>query len=146
VSVVAFSTAFALSQSISPLISVSINRHVFFRVVNDLLSNIADDLPPVETLSHLHGLGLECTGGVFNGITGERIAWLAPQEKRPLIRTDREVLRQWLCTNVNIEWNKRFDHYEETESGITVYFDDGTSASGDILVGADGGKSHGKFT
>lgn len=46
--------------------------------------------------------------------------------------------------NINIEWNKKFVRYEETENGVTAYFEDGTSASGDFLVGADGLHSKGK--
>lgn len=40
-----------------------------------------------------------------------------------------------------IHLNKRTTHFEEDDNGVTAFFDDGTSASGDILVGADGVKS-----
>lgn len=33
---------------------------------------------------------------------------------------------------------------EHDEEGVSVYFEDGTGAKGDILVGADGVKSIGK--
>ena len=42
---------------------------------------------------------------------------------------------------VKIEWGKRFERYEETENGVVAYFEDGTKAEGDILVGADGARS-----
>lgn len=54
------------------------------------------------------------------------------------IRADRAKLREWLLTNINIHWGKRFTHYGQDDSGVTAYFDDGTSYSGDVLVGADG--------
>jgi salicylate hydroxylase len=40
-----------------------------------------------------------------------------------------------------IRLNKRVRRYVETADGVELHFDDGTSASGDILVGADGLKS-----
>jgi salicylate hydroxylase len=40
-----------------------------------------------------------------------------------------------------VHLNKRVSGFTETASGITLHFDDGTSATGDLLVGADGLKS-----
>jgi salicylate hydroxylase len=40
-----------------------------------------------------------------------------------------------------VRLNKRADSFEETGDGATVHFDDGTSASGDLLIGADGLRS-----
>jgi FAD-dependent urate hydroxylase len=42
---------------------------------------------------------------------------------------------------VKIEWGKRLERYEESEEGVVAYFDDGTQAHGDVLVGADGARS-----
>lgn len=41
---------------------------------------------------------------------------------------------------------KRLRRVEEQGERVTVHFEDGTSASGDILVGADGVNSVGTFT
>jgi 2-polyprenyl-6-methoxyphenol hydroxylase-like FAD-dependent oxidoreductase len=41
----------------------------------------------------------------------------------------------------NVEFGRTFVRYEEDDSGVTAYFDDGTSARGSILVGADGLRS-----
>ncbi|KAL6818059.1 hypothetical protein GGI42DRAFT_347320 [Trichoderma sp. SZMC 28013] len=38
-------------------------------------------------------------------------------------------------------WGKRVQRIEHDDQGVAVYFEDGTSAQGDILVGADGVKS-----
>jgi 2-polyprenyl-6-methoxyphenol hydroxylase-like FAD-dependent oxidoreductase len=46
-----------------------------------------------------------------------------------------------LTQNVVIEWNKRLKHYEEKDDHVIAYFEDGTTATADFLVGADGGKS-----
>jgi 2-polyprenyl-6-methoxyphenol hydroxylase-like FAD-dependent oxidoreductase len=60
------------------------------------------------------------------------------------IRCNRGKLRKMMTQHINVEWNKKFVRYEETETGVTAYFEDGTSALGDFLVGADGLHSRGK--
>jgi len=57
---------------------------------------------------------------------------------QPFIRAERRRLRQWLLTNVPVQWDKKVERVEHSDSGVAVYFSDGTSARGDILVGADG--------
>jgi 2-polyprenyl-6-methoxyphenol hydroxylase-like FAD-dependent oxidoreductase len=44
---------------------------------------------------------------------------------------------------LQVEWGKEFTHYEELDGGrrIRAVFADGSSADGDVLVGADGSKS-----
>ncbi|HEY7418020.1 MAG TPA: FAD-dependent monooxygenase, partial [Ktedonobacteraceae bacterium] len=57
----------------------------------------------------------------------------------------RFTLRQVLLTGLEdvVHFDKRFSHYEETADGkFTAYFEDGTTASCDVLVGADGSNSH----
>ncbi|KAL4977143.1 hypothetical protein BDW66DRAFT_150455 [Aspergillus desertorum] len=41
----------------------------------------------------------------------------------------------------SIHLGKKLLHAEASESGVTLYFEDGTTAQGDILIGADGLKS-----
>jgi salicylate hydroxylase len=56
----------------------------------------------------------------------------------------RITLRQVLLDELDdvVHFDKRFQRYEETPDGrVVAHFDDGSSASGDILVGADGGNS-----
>jgi 2-polyprenyl-6-methoxyphenol hydroxylase-like FAD-dependent oxidoreductase len=56
----------------------------------------------------------------------------------------RMTLRQVLMTGLDdvVEFGKRFERYEHNPDGtVTAYFADGTSATGDLLVGADGAKS-----
>ncbi len=56
----------------------------------------------------------------------------------PFVRAERHRLRNWLATNIPIQWGKRVKRIEHDDEGASVYFEDGTSAKGDILVGADG--------
>ena len=56
----------------------------------------------------------------------------------------RMTLRQVLLTGLEdvVEFDKRFARYEENADGtVTAFFEDGTSATADVLVGADGAGS-----
>jgi salicylate hydroxylase len=55
----------------------------------------------------------------------------------------RITLRQILLARLDgiVEFGKTFTHYEETADGIVLHFSDGSIASLDVLVGADGGNS-----
>lgn len=73
---------------------------------------------------------------------------LLPEEHRP---TDEEqdesvsrmTLRQVLLTGVEdvVNFDKDFSHYEQHDDKVTAYFTDGTSATGDLLVSAEGASS-----
>jgi 2-polyprenyl-6-methoxyphenol hydroxylase-like FAD-dependent oxidoreductase len=58
-----------------------------------------------------------------------------------MIRVERFRLREWLRTNIDIQWNKHAVRFDHDDSGVSVYFADGTCSKGDILVGADGTNS-----
>jgi salicylate hydroxylase len=72
----------------------------------------------------------------------------ASSTENELARLDRSVsritLRQVLLTGLEeiVHFNKIFTHYEQTADGkVTAFFADGTYASGDVLVAADGSRS-----
>ena len=71
---------------------------------------------------------------------------MAIQDKpeTPLVRSERYRLRHWLLKNIPVHWNKGVDRIEYGDDSVTVHFEDGTSATGDILVGADGINSIGR--
>jgi 2-polyprenyl-6-methoxyphenol hydroxylase-like FAD-dependent oxidoreductase len=59
------------------------------------------------------------------------------------IRANRLKLREWLCIGIDVQWNKNFAKCERNEDGtVTAFFTDGSTETGDILVGADGASSH----
>ena len=64
----------------------------------------------------------------------------------PFIRSERRRLRDWLTTNIHVQWGKRVSCIEQGGDVVTVNFEDGGSAKGDILVGADGINSVGELT
>ncbi len=61
----------------------------------------------------------------------------------PCVRANRLLLRQLLSTHIPIQWGKQATRIDEEEAAVTVHFGDGTAATGDILVGADGTWSKG---
>jgi len=63
----------------------------------------------------------------------------------PCIRANRLRLREVLLTGLAVHWGKNATRIEEdAEAGhATVWFEDGSSALGDLVVGADGTWSKG---
>lgn len=53
----------------------------------------------------------------------------------------RQNFRSFMVQNLPVQTGKKLSHYEEGSDGVTVYFKDGSCASGSILVGADGSGS-----
>lgn len=67
-----------------------------------------------------------------------------PEHKHQTARFHRGHLHQALLEHVprkDIHLNKGVRHADADVNGVTLYFEDGTSARGDILVGADGLRS-----
>ncbi|KAK8048868.1 monooxygenase [Apiospora phragmitis] len=58
-----------------------------------------------------------------------------------VIRANRHRLRDWLLHNLPVQNGKQAVQVEENDDKVSVRFRDGTSATGDLLVGADGVKS-----
>ena len=63
----------------------------------------------------------------------------------PFIRAERSRLRDWLLTKLPVQWDKHVTRIEHDDDGASINFQDGTSARGDIVVGADGVYSVGRF-
>ncbi|MFC7551006.1 FAD-dependent oxidoreductase [Plantactinospora sp. GCM10030261] len=85
----------------------------------------------------------------FNVLTGRmrRTASFALPPSDDPVNSERSVsrmtLRQVLLTGVEdvVHFDKTFTHYEQRADGVTAHFADGTSATGDVLVAADGTRS-----
>lgn len=76
----------------------------------------------------------------LKGDTGERLATIT---FGPFYRLRRSKIRDLLSQNLNIQYGKHLQHITYSEDGrtATAHFADGTSASGMLLVGADGARS-----
>ncbi|WP_284740836.1 FAD-dependent oxidoreductase [Amycolatopsis sp. RTGN1] len=103
---------------------------------------LRESLPP-----RLYDLA-EATSGSLTGpglLFDEHLTLLSsdlpgPEESRAF---DRQVLRQILLGDLGdrVTFTKRLKSFEEDEHTVTAFFTDGTKATGDVLVGADGGNS-----
>lgn len=82
---------------------------------------------------------------LLDGSTGEHLASLGGvpiTHPGYVLRVARERLRDYLWANITVTTGKKFSRYEEDEDSVVAYFEDGTSARGSILVGADGAHSY----
>lgn len=112
-------------------------------MLDDLKASIPDDLPPISSLSNLLPLTKYFPEVVYYdpekpnqpkiGVRGDESEWI--------IRAARHRIVAWLGTHIPIQYNKKAVNIEETDDKVRVHFEDGTSAEGDILVGAEGARS-----
>ncbi|KAI4113474.1 MAG: hypothetical protein LQ345_005560 [Seirophora villosa] len=66
--------------------------------------------------------------------------WKVPPNKR--IRVSRERLRALLLDGLDIQWSRTLDTISTpTRNSVTAHFIDATSATGALLIGADGSRS-----
>jgi 2-polyprenyl-6-methoxyphenol hydroxylase-like FAD-dependent oxidoreductase len=71
--------------------------------------------------------------GGLAGLPASRVMWRS--------ELCRAVLDRALASGIRVEFDKRLIGVDETPSGVTARFADGTSATGDLLIGADGIRS-----
>ncbi|KAF5845842.1 hypothetical protein GGP41_009638 [Bipolaris sorokiniana] len=76
---------------------------------------------------------------IYNGQTREEaFAFPIPKAREINIRK----LRVLLAERLNVQYGKSFSHYElKEQGGVKVYFEDGSTDEGDLLVGIDGAMS-----
>ncbi|KAI9154779.1 FAD/NAD(P)-binding domain-containing protein [Paramyrothecium foliicola] len=110
----------------------------------DIYELLPKDIGDFEWVSVNHGNDDNDSMALYDGITGElhwKFGGVAKGEQGYLLRASRTKMRQLFWEKANVVTGKEFTHYEEDESGVTVFFKDGSSARGGILVGADGARS-----
>lgn len=92
---------------------------------------------------------VEATSGSLTGpglLFDERLTLLHSDLEGPAADAramDRQVLRRILLGDLGdrVAYRKRLTGLTESAGGVTAHFADGTEATGDVLVGADGGNS-----
>ncbi|KAI9151435.1 fad binding domain [Paramyrothecium foliicola] len=107
-------------------------------IVDQLQASFPSDMADLkEATNHLAPLTLPAQMGLyFPGRPGRMGVEDTPEA--PIVRAERHRLRHWLSTNIPIQWGKRVVTIDHNDDGVSVTFEDGTTAHGDILVGADG--------
>ncbi|KAK1752859.1 FAD-dependent urate hydroxylase [Echria macrotheca] len=96
---------------------------------------LPDDVPPIRDSCHLLPLPLP-SQLVFH--LPDRMLTVEDSPETPCIRANRGRLREILSTGLDIHWDKEAVRIDEVDDMVTVFFRDGTSASGELVVGADG--------
>ncbi|KAI0154586.1 FAD/NAD(P)-binding domain-containing protein [Xylariaceae sp. FL1272] len=104
-------------------------------ILDDIAASFCDDMPSIKAADHLAPLKLEAQIALY--YRNQRLA-VTNTPETPCMRLNRLQMRGWLATHTDVQWSKRLVKIDESEKEITLHFEDGTTASGDILVGADG--------
>ncbi|KAL8375183.1 hypothetical protein RB599_001767 [Gaeumannomyces hyphopodioides] len=110
-------------------------------ILPDLVASLPGDLPPLaESVSHLRALGNVPAEFVLypGGDSAAGRKFGDDGSGTRVVRANRALLRKYLSTNIEIQYGKKAVAAAQEEDRVTVTFEDGTSAEGDILVGADG--------
>ncbi|KIW95835.1 uncharacterized protein Z519_02899 [Cladophialophora bantiana CBS 173.52] len=78
---------------------------------------------------------------IYNGATGDKLFEMEGMDPR---RVSRKKLRNFLSQGIDVQYGKRLASVTvDTDAGdsVTAFFEDGTRASGSLLVGCDGAHS-----
>ncbi|KAJ1327905.1 salicylate hydroxylase [Microdochium nivale] len=105
-------------------------------VVQSFDALLPDDLPPYQQLEICSPLGLTPQIGIYLG-ENPRMG-VGHTTKTPFLHVRHLELQQWLSTHLAIQRGKKATKLDEVGDVVVVTFEDGTSATGDVVVGADG--------
>lgn len=108
------------------------------RIIPDLVAAFPDDMPSPAVTDHLLPLDLPAEIAFYDGHSLDSRIGVQATGRQDIIRANRQRLRDWLATNINVEYDKAVESVDEDDQAVTLHFADGTSARGDFLVGADG--------
>ncbi|KAK8052961.1 FAD-dependent monooxygenase cctM [Apiospora saccharicola] len=106
-------------------------------MIDDMKESVCDDMPRFTTVDHLDSVGISCEFAYFKHDSDEKMG-LRDDGSQSYIWANRATLRNWLMTHIDVQYDKRAIRIEEVDKKVTVHFKDGTSATGDLLVGAEG--------
>ncbi|ETS75732.1 hypothetical protein PFICI_12676 [Pestalotiopsis fici W106-1] len=109
-------------------------------MLDELKGLLPNDLPPVEVTSNILPLNLVPEFAFYPQDASRKLG-VRDEGNGEIIRANRRRLREWLSTNIPVQYDKKAKTLEEKKDSVTVQFQDGTSATGSILVGADGSRS-----
>lgn len=115
-------------------------------VLQDLKECLPEDIGPIEQTNHLIPLELPAQFVFYDvGRPGLREGVNDDDETGQIVRANRQRLRDYLRTFIPVQYDKRVVRVEESGDRVTVFFENGGSATGDIVIGAEGTQSAGKL-
>lgn len=94
-----------------------------------------------EKMDHLFKAKITDVGSSFICANEKMESFFSVQGQEAGAQFLRSELRCFLQQGTHIEWNKRFIKFEDHGNQVIAHFEDGTSFSGDLLVGCDGAAS-----
>lgn len=106
-------------------------------MLDDFHASMPEDLTDFEQVNHLRPLTLPAEIALYREGDDRKYGNRDDGTGR-FVRAKRDVLRNWLSKNIDVQYGKKAERIEEREDGAVVYFADGTSAAGDVVVGSDG--------
>lgn len=110
-----------------------------FSIIDELISSFPSGMPPLQNVDIFLPLSLPAQMVFYQNNELEPRYGVQDTGSKAIIRCNRQRLRSWLATGIPIRFNKVAGTLEEDADGrVTVHFKDGTTATGDLVVGADG--------
>jgi len=109
-----------------------------------LNSLLPEDLDSLYNASANYTIGTPDGFEFIDGKTHETLGIVGnvkPSQLGHNISASRDLFRKILMKHIDITYGKRFMKYEENKNTVEILFQDGTRATGDLLVGADGANS-----
>ncbi|KAI1381966.1 FAD/NAD(P)-binding domain-containing protein [Hypoxylon crocopeplum] len=108
-------------------------------VLDELFKTFPDDMPNFkDTVHHLNPLNLE-TQVVFY-FHNDRLG-TEGSPSTPTLRANRLLLRKWLATGIHVQYGRVASKIERVGDKMIVTFKNGTTSTGDLVIGADGANS-----
>ncbi|KAI1293921.1 putative monooxygenase [Xylaria venustula] len=108
----------------------------------DLKASMPEDMGSIDQTNHLLPLSHLPAQFVFYDVGKPHMrAGVNDDEDGQIVRANRQRLRDWLRQYIPVQYDKRVVSVNEAGEKVILHFADGTSASGDILVGAEGTRS-----
>ncbi|OTB11032.1 hypothetical protein K445DRAFT_27083 [Daldinia sp. EC12] len=112
-------------------------------ILDELDASIPDDMPSRDFVNHLLPLKYNYEWAWYRHDRTKKLG-IRDDGSGKFLRANRARLRKWLATNMPIQYGKHAIRIEEHDDLVMVHFEDGTSATGDILIGAEGSCSPSK--
>lgn len=97
-------------------------------------------LPP-EKMNRLSQAKVSDVGDGFTLANEMEPLFTIPLGQDAAVQLLRSELRSLLQEGLHIEWNKRLIKFEEISDQVVAHFEDGSYATGEMLIGCDGGAS-----
>ncbi|KAI1352369.1 putative monooxygenase [Xylaria sp. FL0043] len=109
----------------------------------DLKASMPEDIGPIEQeTNHLTPLDHIPPQIVFYDATKPDMrVGVTDDDSHHFVRANRQRLRNWLRQHIHVQYDKRVVSVDDSGEKVVVHFADGSSASGDVLIGAEGTRS-----